>query len=75
MRKLNDNGSIVPLVVFFLVIGIAGLLIGILSVIVGAVSNSDNNINSLFTTLWAAIAVIVLIVIGYWTMVKGQRSG
>lgn len=75
MRRLDSGGSIVPLAVVFLVIVIGGLLIGVLTVIIDAVSNTDNNINTLFTLFWGFISLIVLVVIGFWALVKAQRSG
>lgn len=75
MRKNNEKGSIAPLAVVFLLIVVGGLLIGILGVIMAAVSNQDNNINTFFYTVWAFIGVIVLIVLIFWAMVKAQREG
>jgi MFS-type transporter involved in bile tolerance (Atg22 family) len=75
MKKINDTASIAPLVVVFLIIVIGGLLIGILGVIMSAISNEDNNINTFFYTVWGFIGVIVLIVLVSWAIVKAQREG
>jgi len=75
MRTINDQGSIAPLFVLFVVIVFGGLILGILGLMMATVSNSDNNINTLFTIFWGFISVIVLIVVGFWVLVKAQRSG
>lgn len=74
-KLLNDNyASIVPIAIALMIIIIGGLLIGICTLLLEPVTNSDNNINNLMNYLWLAIPVIILLVTVFWSMAQGQRA-
>ena len=74
MRKLNDNGSIVPLAVALLIFIVVGLLLGVFGILLNPISNKDDPINSFIMNFWIAIPVVVVLVIVFWAMAQGQRA-
>ena len=75
MKKLDDNASIVPVVVALGCIFLGGLLMSIFGAFMLPLMNSDNNINDLFSKLWVvAVPMAVLIVMVFYAIVSGQRG-
>ena len=64
MKKLieNDIGSIAPLIKFFLVIIIWGVLYSVFHVIMSSVMDVSTNMNLLMWRFWVVSLIVVLIV-------------
>jgi len=77
MRNLlnNNYGSIVPLVTFFLVLLIVGILGGIFINILSPIAVLDSNMDTLMWRAYIFCFVIVFIVVTSWLIMKGQKSG
>lgn len=75
MRKLDNIGSIVPLFIVIFIIVFAGIMIGILGTILTPIMDTSNSINSIFAKFWFFIPIMVLIVLIFYAIVKGQRGG
>jgi heme/copper-type cytochrome/quinol oxidase subunit 2 len=75
MKTMNEYGSIVPLFIALLLIFLSGLLIGILNLFLAPVMDTSNTINSLISKIWVFIPVVILIIIIFYAVVRGQRGG
>jgi heme/copper-type cytochrome/quinol oxidase subunit 2 len=73
MKSMDNKGSVTTFVTFLVVLGIAGLLIGVLGVLIGATANADTEINTFMSSVWAFFGVIILIVLAFWAVVSTQR--
>jgi len=71
--KSNNYGSISPLITYFAVIGICGLLHGIFHVIIEAVASTDSSMNSLMWRAWIFTVVVILIVASSWLLMQAQK--
>lgn len=74
MKKLDDTGNINPLITFFLVIVIFGLIYGIFNIMMTAVMNVDNTMGLMMWRAWIILTVIVFIVMVAWLLQQGQKS-
>lgn len=72
-RRFNNYGSIAPLITYFAVIGICGVLHGIFSVIIEAVSSTGSSMNTLMWQAWIFTVVVILIVASGWLLMKAQK--
>lgn len=72
---ITDNmASVAPLLLFFLVLGIIGLLYGIFDTIMNVVINTDTTMNLLMGRAWAFCIVIIFIILISWLLMRGQKS-
>jgi high-affinity Fe2+/Pb2+ permease len=76
MKTIQDNNiaGIAPLLIFFLIIAIAGLLVGIFDAIMAPVMNQNNTMNLLMSRAWWFLIVIIFIVVVSWLLHKAQKS-
>jgi len=74
LKKLDDTGNINPLITFFLVIVIFGLIYGIFNIMMTAVMNVDNTMGLMMWRAWIILTVIVFIVMVAWLLQQGQKS-
>ena len=66
--------SVAPLLLFFLIVGIIGLLYGIFDVFINAVRNSDTTMNLLMSRAWWFTIVIIFLVLISWLLMKAQKT-
>lgn len=66
--------SVAPLLLFFLIIGIIGLLYGIFDVLMHAVKDTSTTMNLLMWRAWIFCIVIIFIVMVSWLLMKAQKS-
>ena len=71
--KSNNYGSIAPLITYFAVLGICGLLHGVFTVFVEAVASTDSSMNTLMWQAWIFCIVVILIVASGWLLMKAQK--
>lgn len=76
MKKLikDKQGSIVPIVVFFAIIIIWGLLWVIFDPIMSAVSDTSSDMNQIMAWAWTGSLVIVLLVDIAWLFMDAQKT-
>ena len=74
MKKLDDVGSIAPLITFFLAIFIFGLIYGIFNILMTAVMDVDSTMSLMMWRAWIILSVIVFIVMVAWLLKEGQKT-
>ena len=76
MKKITTNqvASVAPLLIFFLVVGIIGLLYGIFNIMMEAVMDTSTTMNLLMWRAWVVCIVIILIVMISWLLMSAQKT-
>jgi 1,4-dihydroxy-2-naphthoate octaprenyltransferase len=89
MRQLNKYASIAPIIIFFIVILLIGLLHGIFSIMMDAAEGIDDpaidvgggttvdvnaGMNTLMSNVWLLVLVIVLIIGVSWLLLTAQKE-
>jgi H+/Cl- antiporter ClcA len=81
--KKDNNGSFVPLLVFFIVVIVIGLLCGIFGYIIDTVKNVktlmdekgyNDGMNNIMSKAWFFLPVIVFIVCVSWLLIRSQKQ-
>jgi 1,4-dihydroxy-2-naphthoate octaprenyltransferase len=89
MRPLDKHASIAPIIIFFIVIILIGLLHGIFSIMMDAAEGIDDpaidvgggvtvdvnsGMNTLMSNAWLLVLVIVLIIGVSWLLLTAQKE-
>jgi cell division protein FtsX len=77
MKKFDNSGSIAPLLIFFLIIIMLGLLYGIFDNIIVAVEpvvSERTDMDNIMIGAWGFLLLIILIIIIGWLLMKAQKE-
>lgn len=89
MKKLDTHGSIVPVVIFFVVLLLIGLLHGVFTYMIdasqtmpdievdvggGNIINVNTGMNTIMGYAWALLVIIVLVVAVSWLLMTAQKE-
>lgn len=72
--RLDNAGSVAPLIVVVAIIVLVGILWGVLDIVVNAVSVSETSTDDLVLKAWVFSVIVVLLVVTGWLFMVAQKN-